>query len=188
MTATTSTPARVKAGSSAGGPDGGGVVSFDRAPLLEPAARAAQGKMVLNKRKSVNPTRTDHMVIEGDNLDVLKMLQKTHAGRVSVVYIDPPYNTMKGRMYNDRNSHASWIQMMYPRLYLARRLLSESGSMFVSIGMDEAHHLRLVLDDVFGERNMISEVVWNSKYTVSNDKKFISTQHEYVMIYARNKD
>ena len=179
--------AKAAAGRRSGWPHDGGVVSFNRVPLLEPAFGTARGKMVLKKRKSVNPEKTDHMMMEGDNLEILKILQKKYAGHVSVIYIDPPYNTMKDRMYNDKNTHDNWFRMMYPRLYLARKLLSESGSIFVSIGMDEAHHLRLMLDDVFGEKNMISEVVWNSKYTVSNDKKFISTQHEYVMIYAKNK-
>ena len=179
--------AEAAAGRRADRPRDGGVVSFNRAPLLEPLSKAARGRMVLKKHKSVNPEKTDHMMMEGDNLEILKILRNKHAGDVSVIYIDPPYNTMKDRMYNDKNTHANWFRMMYPRLYLAKTLLSESGSIFVSIGIDEAHHLRLMLDDVFGEKNMISEVVWYSKYTVSNDKKFISTQHEYVMIYAKNK-
>ena len=175
----------------AAAPTGGGngsIVSFNRDMLLKPTSEKPRGRLVLKKSKSVNPDETGHMMIEGDNLDVLKILHKKHGGSVSVIYIDPPYNTMKDRMYNDKSSHASWVQMMYPRLYMARRLLSDRGVIFVSIGMDEVHHLRLILDDVFGEDNMISEVVWNSKYTVSNDKKFISTQHEYILVYAKDKD
>lgn len=166
---------------------GGGIVSFNRDLLLRPASGRPRGSLALKRRRSVNPDGAEHLMIEGDNLEVLKILRKSHRGSVSVIYIDPPYNTMKERMYSDKGSHESWVRMMYPRLHMARRLLSDRGVMFVSIGIDEVHHLRLMLDDVFGEENMISEVVWNSKYTVSNDKKFISTQHEYVLVYARDK-
>ena len=172
----------------AGAPAGGnGIVSFNRDLLLRPASGMPRKSLALKRRKSVNPDGAEHLMIEGDNLEALKILHKSHVGSVSVIYIDPPYNTMKERMYSDKSSHANWVRMMYPRLYLARRLLSDRGVMFVSIGTDEVHHLRLMLDDLFGEENMISEVVWNSKYTVSNDSKFISTQHEYVLVYARDK-
>ena len=148
-------------------------------------------KMVLRKASSVNLENTDHIFLEGDNLESLKILQTKYKGKVKTIYIDPPYNTMKNRLYVDNfgkanNPHSGWLSMMYPRLYLARELLSETGIIFVSIGMDESHHLRLVMDDLFGEKNLISEVVWHSKYTTSNDKKFISSQHEYVMVYAKN--
>lgn len=99
---------------------------------------------------------------------------------------------MKDRLYVDNftksneNSHSGWLSMMYPRLYLARELLSDEGVIFISIGIHESHHLRIVMNDLFGEENLVSEVVWHSKYTTSNDKKFISTQHEYVMVYAKN--
>ena len=166
---------------------GSGIVSFNRDLLLRPASGRPRGILAFKRRKSVNPDGAEHLMIEGDNLEVLKILDKSQGGSVSVIYIDPPYNTMKGRMYSDKSSHAGWVRMMYPRLYMARRLLSDRGVMFVSIGTDEVHHLRLMLDDIFGEENMISEVVWNSKYTVSNDSKFISTQHEYVLVYAKDK-
>lgn len=126
------------------------------------------------------------MLIDGDNLEALKLLVGEYGGRVKVAYIDPPYNTMKDRMYDDRSPHNEWMLMMYPRLVLARELLAEDGTMFISIGLDEIHRLRIMMDDIFGEQNMISEVVWHSKYTTANDKQFISAQHEYVLIYAKN--
>jgi len=149
-------------------------------------------KLVLKKASSINLENTNHMFLEGDNLEALKILQKNYKGKIKAIYIDPPYNTMKDRLYVDNftksneNSHSGWLSMMYPRLYLARELLSDEGVIFISIGIHESHHLRIVMNDLFGEENLVSEVVWHSKYTTSNDKKFISTQHEYVMVYAKN--
>lgn len=149
-------------------------------------------KLVLKKTSSINPENTNHMFLEGDNLEILKILQQKYKRKIKTIYIDPPYNTMKDRLYVDnfakanKNPHSGWLSMIYPRLYLARELLSDEGVIFISIGMDESHHLRIAMNDLFGEGNLISEIVWHSKYTTSNDKKFISTQHEYVMVYAKN--
>ena len=148
-------------------------------------------KLVLKKTTSLNLHKTKHMFIEGDNLESLKVLLKQYKNKIKTIYIDPPYNTLKNRLYvdnfrSDGNSHLGWLSMIYPRLYLARELLHEEGVIFISIGMNESHHLRIVMDDLFGEENLVSEVVWHSKYTTANDKKFISTQHEYIMIYAKN--
>ena len=159
---------------------------------LESIHKPTKQKLVLKKTSSVNLKNTNHMFLEGDNLESLKILQKKYKGKIKTIYIDPPYNTMKDRLYMDNftkpneNSHSGWLSMIYPRLYLARELLSDEGVIFISIGMDESHHLRIAMNDLFGERNLVSEIVWHSKYTTSNDKKFISTQHEYIMIYAKN--
>ncbi len=171
--------------------------------------------LVPDKRESVNFDDTKNIFIEGENLEVLKLLQKPYFGKIKCIYIDPPYNTGNDFIYKDNfrqgtesyleqtgqskdgvrlttnpdtsgRFHSDWISFMYSRLYLARDLLSEDGLIFVSIDDSEAHNLRLIMNEIFGERNLISEVVWNSKYTTSNDKKFISTQHEYVIIYAKN--
>ena len=159
-------------------------------PLRAQAVRQAHApptkRLVLRKSTSSHSENTRNMVIDGDNLEALKLLVGEYEGRVKVAYIDPPYNTMKDRMYNDRNSHDKWMLIMYPRLILAREMLADDGTIFVSIGLDEVHRLRIMMDDIFGEQNMISEVVWHSKYTTANDKRFVSAQHEYVLIYAKN--
>ena len=162
-----------------------------REKALELVFQPIQKKMILRKTTSVNLKNTSHIFLEGDNMESLKILQKEYKGKIKTIYIDPPYNTMKARIYKDNfrksnNLHSGWLSMIYPRLYLARELLSDEGVIFISIGMDESHHLRLIMDDLFGESNFVSEVIWHSKYTTSNDKKFISTQHEYVMIYAKD--
>lgn len=157
-----------------------------RAHAIRQAHAPPAKRLVLRKTTSSHTENTKNVLVDGDNLEALKLLNDEYKGRVKVAYIDPPYNTMKDRMYNDRSSHDKWMLMMYPRLMLARELLAEDGSIFVSIGLDEIHRLRVIMDDIFGERNMISEVVWHSKYTTANDKQFISAQHEYVLVYAKN--
>ena len=144
-------------------------------------------KLKLKAQMSQNNRQPEHMLLEGDNLEILKILMADYEGKIRVIYIDPPYNTMKSRAYKDSMAHFDWMTMMYPRLHIARQLLSQEGTIFISIGLDESHRLRIMLDDIFGEQNFLSEIAWHSKYTTANDKKFISTQHEYIMAYSKNK-
>ena len=150
----------------------------------------------------------DNLIIHGDNLHALKALVPRYAGRVKCVYIDPPYNTgNEGWHYNDNvNSplmqewlkqvgpvdgedlerHDKWLCMMWPRLHLLRELLSEDGVIFVSIDDNEQHHLRMMMDEIFGPANFIANVAWWSKYTLSNDAKRVSYQHENILFYAKS--
>ena len=156
------------------------------------------------------PSIDQNLIIHGDNLHALKALLPYYSGRVKCIYIDPPYNTgNEGWVYNDRvNSdmmrdwfskyspvdgedlerHDKWLCMMWPRLHLLRELLAENGAIFVSIDDNEAHHLRMLMNEVFGEDNFISQIVWHSKYTQANDARFISRQHEYLLLFAKDKD
>jgi len=169
-----------------------GLVWPNRSAALDLASDKVDGFLRLNRRLSVNPDTTRHMFLEGNNLDIMKLLLGKYRGKVKAIYIDPPYNTMKSRLFVDkfggsrRDAHSRWLDMMSPRLQLARGLLSEQGLIFVSIGTDEVYNLRFLLNEVFGEKNMVSEVVWHSKYTTSNDARFVSTQHEYILIYAKD--
>ncbi len=144
------------------------------------------------------------LIIEGDNLKALKSLIPTHAGRVNCVYIDPPYNTGNEKWcYNDKvNSpmikewfsenpvdsddglrHDKWCAMMWPRLRLLHELLAEDGVIFVSIDDNEHHHLRMLMDDIFGTENFVGSFVWEG--TGKNDARFISVGHDYVVTYAK---
>ena len=161
--------------------------------------------LVPDPAKSLDPSGTgDNLIIHGDNLHALKALLPRYAGRVKCIYIDPPYNTGKeGWVYNDNvNSpvmrewlkankpvdgedlerHDKWLCMMWPRLQLLRELLSDDGAIFVSTDDNEQHRLRMLMDEVFGERNFIGSFVWEG--TGKNDAKFISVGHDYVMAYA----
>jgi adenine-specific DNA-methyltransferase len=147
-------------------------------------------EIIIDKNKPVN------LLIEGDNYHALSVLNYTHEKKVDVIYIDPPYNTgNKDFIFNDKYvdpedgyRHSKWLSFMEKRLKLAKNLLKDTGVIFVSIDDNEVAPLKLLMDDpnLFGENNLIQLLVWHSKYTVSNDAKFFSKQHEYVLCYARN--
>lgn len=172
--------------------------------------------------KSVNFDAAQHVFIEGENLEVLKVLQKAYFGKVKLIYIDPPYNTGSDSfIYPDRfqeskedylrrineldddgtlmregffrkNSkenghyHSNWLSMMLPRLYIARNLLREDGVIFVSCDDNEVHNLRGVMNEVFGEENFVGAVVW--KNATDNNPTNIASEHEYILVVARNKE
>jgi adenine specific DNA methylase Mod len=157
--------------------------------------------------KGKKPSLDGNLIIEGDNLIALKALLPTHAGKVKCVYIDPPYNTgNEGWVYNDNLTqpqfkewigktvgkegedacrHDKWCCMMYPRLMLLRELLRDDGSIWVSIGDDEVHHLRGLLNEVFGEQNFVASVVWRNS-TGPKQSNLLSLSHDYVVCYARS--
>ena len=170
-----------------------------------------------DKESSKNWDTTKNIFIEGDNLEVLKLLQKSYANRIKMIYIDPPYNTGKDFVYKDnyadnlqnylditgqtdaqgkKNStntesdgryHSNWLNMMYPRLRLARNLLTDDGVIFISIDDNEVHNLRKLCDEVFGEENFVVEIIWEKKFSPQNDAKYFSINHEQVLCYAKSK-
>jgi adenine-specific DNA-methyltransferase len=174
------------------------------------------GTFVPCPEESINFETTGNLFIEGDNLEVLKLLFKPYFGRVKLIYIDPPYNTGQDFVYPDNYAdplktylqitgqvdaegnlltsnpetsgryHSTWLSMMYPRLFLARQLLKEDGVIFVSIDDHEAHHLRLLMNETFGEENFIACFVWKRRQ-VSDNRNLdnVSTDHEYIVAYSR---
>lgn len=168
------------------------------------------------REESVDFDNTENLYIEGDNLEVLKLLQETYLGKVKMIYIDPPYNTGKDFIYNDdfkqsteeyiENSgqfdgegnrfvantesngrfHTNWLNMIYPRLKLAKDLLSDDGVIFISIDDNEVENLRKICDEIFGENNFLAQVIWERAFSPKNDAKFFSVSHDYVLIYARS--
>lgn len=170
------------------------------------------------KEDSVDFENTKNLFIEGDNLDALKLLQESYLGRVKMIYIDPPYNTGHDFLYEDdfaENSkeylirtnqkggqgvilttntdangrfHSDWLSMIYPRLKLARVLLKDDGIIFVSIDDNEVTNLRKVLDEIFGEDNFLQQLVWKRHAGGGNDSRHFATDHEYILVYAKNKD
>lgn len=167
--------------------------------------------------ESVDWTTTQNLMIEGDNLEVLKLLQKSYAGKVKTIYIDPPYNTGRDFVYPDNfhdsiknyleltgqveggakitsNSdasgryHTDWLNMMYPRLRLARNLLRDDGAIFISIDGNEIGNLLLLLNEIFGEENAVVSAIWEKRVSPANDAKWFSSDHDYIVIYAKNKE
>ena len=129
-----------------------------------------------------------NLLIQGDNLDTLKALLPYYAGRVKCIYIDPPYNTKSAfEHYDDNLEHSQWLSMIYPRLELLRDLLSEDGSIWVSIDDNEGHYLKVIMDEIFGRKNFIATNVWQKRYSREN-REAIGDVHEYVVVYARDPE
>lgn len=129
-----------------------------------------------------------NMLIQGDNLLALKALIPCYAGQVKCIYIDPPYNTKSAfEHYDDKLEHSQWLSMMYPRLVLLRELLAEDGSIWVSIDDNEAHYLKVLMDEVFGRNSFVASNVWQKRYSREN-REAIGDVHEYLVVYAKNPE
>ena len=138
---------------------------------------------------SAGDPSSENILMQGDNVQALKALLPFYAGRVKCIYIDPPYNTGSAfEHYDDNLEHTQWLGIMWPRLELLRELLSEDGSIWVSIDDNEGHYLKVIMDEVFGRRNLISNIVWQKIYTVKNSAKYLSAMHDHILAYARSKD
>lgn len=153
---------------------------------------------------------SDNIYIEGDNLEVLKLLQRGYHGKIKAIYIDPPYNTGHDFVYKDKfgdaianykeqagltsqsnadtsgRFHSDWCSMMYPRLKLARELLRDDGVIFISIDDNEGRNLRILCDEVFGEPNFVAQLIWERAFSPKNDAKYVSNSHDYVLVYAKS--
>ena len=129
-----------------------------------------------------------NMLIHGDNLLALKALEQDYAGCVKCIYIDPPYNTGNAfEHYDDGVEHSIWLSLMRERLVLLRNLLSDDGSIWISIDADESHYLKVLCDEIFGRKNFIDEVIWQRAYAPINLKKTLSRSHDTILVYAKNK-
>ncbi|MGE5704864.1 MAG: site-specific DNA-methyltransferase [Clostridia bacterium] len=130
----------------------------------------------------------DNHLFFGDNLFVLRYLEQTFSGKITCVYIDPPYNTGNAfDQYEDDLSHSYWLSMMRERLLILYRLLSPDGTLWISIDDDESHYLKVLCDEIFGRRNFVSNIVWEKKSSPSNDAKWISDTHDHILVYAKEK-
>ncbi len=181
------------------------------------------GTLIPAEEESINYNQTENIFIEGENLEVLKVLQKSYFGKVKLIYIDPPYNTgndsfiypdkfsetkdeylkrvgdkdEEGYMTRDgifrKNSkengqyHSNWLNMMYPRMFLAKNLLREDGVIFVSIDDNEIHNLKLLMNEVFGEENFVANISWHKNYASANDVKTFSNVLDYILVYQKSE-
>lgn len=145
--------------------------------LLEPVAELSAGEL------------SENLLIQGDNLEALKALLPFYAGKVKCIYIDPPYNTKSAfEHYDDNLEHTQWLAMIYPRLELLRDLLAEDGSIWVSIDDNEGHYLKVVMDEVFGRKNFVANVVWEKSDSPKMDSKLFSSRHDHLLVHAKNID
>ena len=180
------------------------------------AQEVSTGTLRPAKEESKNWDNTENIYIEGDNLEVLKLLQKSYHGKIKMIYIDPPYNTGKDFVYKDNfranienykkvtgqvseegtklttntdtdgRYHSNWLNMMYPRLKLARNLLTDDGVIFISIDDNEQANLKKLCDEIFGEENFVADFIWNSTKTPNKTRNNIGKNHEYIICYTKN--
>jgi adenine-specific DNA-methyltransferase len=150
------------------------------------AARHVQYRL-LQPVADVGEPGSENLLIQGDNLDALKSLLPLYAGRVKCIFIDPPYNTRSAfEHYDDNLEHSQWLSMMYARLVLLRELLSEDGSIWVTIDDNEAHYLKVVMDEVFGRGNFIADITWHKTSSVHNNADYFSSSSDHVFVFSRN--
>lgn len=198
------------------GPERYGLSWAGKAEAFQSLRIPATGTLRPCPEESVNFESSENLIIEGDNLEVLKLLQKSYYGKVKMIYIDPPYNTgndfiykddfrdglnnylrFSGQMDDEGNAttsdkeksgrlHSNWLNMMYPRLYLARNLLRDDGVIFVSIDDNEVHNLRMLMNEVFGEDNFLASFMWNKQH--SQQQGIFKKYHEYIILYGKNSN
>ena len=188
---------------------------FGKSQAKRNAFTPSNATLVFDEERSLNPETSENLIIEGENLEVLKLLSGSYREKIKCIYIDPPYNTGKDFVYSDNfaqdkkgywedagylengikidsNSesdgryHSNWLNMMYSRLLIARQLLRNDGVIFISIDDKEVHNLRKLCDEVFGVENFVGQMIWTGGR--KNDSKFISTSHEYIISYSKNLD
>ena len=145
--------------------------------------------LIEDKSKSYGDPDTENMLIHGDNLLALKALENKFRGRVKCIYIDPPYNTGSAfAQYDDNLEHSIWLSMIRKRLLILKELLSEDGTIWISIDDDEQAYLKVLCDEIFMRSNFVSNVIWEKKFSPQNDAKWLSDSHDFILVYAKNKN
>jgi len=158
-------------------------IGKENQPRLEPRI------LIEDTERSYGDKNAENMLINGDNLLALKALEQDFAGKIKCIYIDPPYNTGNAfEHYDDGLEHSIWLSLMKPRIEMLHRLLSNDGTLWISIDDDESHYLKVLCDEVFGRKNFVNNVIWEKKYSPQNDAKWLSDSHDHILIYAKNKE
>lgn len=182
------------------------------------AQKPSKGTLRPDLEKSKSFDSTENLYIEGDNLEVLKLLQKSYNGKIKMIYIDPPYNTGKDFVYKDNfrdgvqnyleqtrqidaegnrlttntesngRFHTDWLNMMYARLKLARNVLTDDGVIFISIDDSEQEKLKMICNEIFGEGNFIAQIIWERAFAPINLKKHFSESHDFILCYAKDRN
>lgn len=166
-----------------------------KAACIQKAGKPVEKVLVPCYEESICYDSTKNLYIEGDNLEALKLLLETHRGQIKLIYIDPPYNTGQDRLYRDafgrskgtEHNHATWLNLMYPRLMLARELLRDDGAILINIDEHEQANLAKICEELFGSRNDLGTIVWD-KRNPKGDARGIAMQHEYILAYAKDHE
>lgn len=158
-------------------------IGKDNPPNVEPRI------LLHEKNFDYGESNSENILIHGDNLLALKSLEQNFAGKIKCVYIDPPYNTGAAfEHYDDNLEHSIWLNLMAARLKILKNLLRNDGSIWISIDDDEQAYLKILCDEIFGRNNFICNVIWEKKYTISNDTKYLSDNHDFILVYAKEKN
>lgn len=158
--------------------------------LLEPKVLSNPLKYTPNGvEKNFVFNEEDNLLIKGNNLISLHSINARYKGKIKLIYIDPPYNTGGDSFkYNDRFNHSTWLTFMKNRLEIAKELLSEDGTIWISIDDDEQAYLKVLCDEIYGRNNFVSNIIWEKRYSPTNDSKWLSDSHDFILVYAKNKD
>jgi adenine-specific DNA-methyltransferase len=164
-------------------------IGKEQRPRLEPRILIEEPEKSYHARHRVSEDDSfDNRLIFGDNLLALKALEQEFAGKVKCVFIDPPYNTGSAfAHYDDGIEHSLWLSLMRDRIDILRRLLSESGTIWIAIDDNEAHYLKVLCDEIFGRSNFVANVMWEKKFSPQNDAKWLSINHDHILVYAKDK-
>lgn len=163
-------------------------IGKENRPRLEPRILLEDPKFSYHAPTRRDGDLFDNVLIQGDNLLALKALEASYLGKVRCVFIDPPYNTGSAfEQYDDGLEHSVWLGMMRDRLEVIHRLMSDDGSLWITIDDNECHYLKVMCDEVFGRSNFVANVVWQKKFSPQNDARWISDSHDHVLLYAKNK-
>ncbi|MFJ5717288.1 site-specific DNA-methyltransferase [Neobacillus sp. NPDC093127] len=158
-------------------------------PKLEPRILLEDKNLSYSSASVRDNSIFNNRLIYGDNLLALKALEQEYRGEIKCVFIDPPYNTGNAfEHYDDGIEHSLWLSLMRDRLKIIHNLLKDDGSLWISIDDDEVHYLKVLCDEVFGRKNFVANVIWEKKYTLSNDAKWFSDNHDHILVYAKNKN
>ncbi len=158
-------------------------IGKDREVNLEPRI------LVEVPEKSYGDKNSENMLIHGDNLLALKALEQDYTGKIKCIYIDPPYNTGSAfEHYDDNVEHSKWLSLIKQRLEILHTLLAEDGSIWISLDDNEQAYCKILMDEIFGRRNFINNVIWQKKFSPQNDAKWLSDNHDFIIVYAKNKD
>lgn len=158
-------------------------IGKDREINLEPRI------LVEVPEKNYGDTNTENMLIHGDNLLALKALEQEYSGKIKCIYIDPPYNTGSAfEHYDDNVEHSTWLSLMKARLEILKNLLADNGSIWISLDDNEQAYCKILCDEIFGRNNFINNIIWQKKYSPQNDAKWLSDNHDFIMVYAKNKE
>lgn len=152
-------------------------------PKLEPRI------LIEDPSKSFGDPKSENMLIHGDNLLALKALEQQFSGQIKCVCVDPPYNTGSAfEHYDDGVEHSQWLSLMKPRIEILKNLLCDEGSIWICVDDNEAHYLKVMCDEIFGRRNFVATIIWHKKHTRSNDAKWLSDNHDFILCFAKDKE